>query len=52
MKRRRPFTPVKRCSGWTAASSWTIWYNDGAREDVNVSCNSYAAIIKDVMKHI
>lgn len=29
-----------------------IWYNDGAREDVNVSCNSYAAIIKDVMKHI
>lgn len=29
-----------------------IWYNDGSREDVNVSCNSYAAIIKDVMKHI
>lgn len=29
-----------------------IWYNDGSREEVNVSCDSYIAIIKDVMKHI
>ena len=29
-----------------------IWYKNGYKREVDVTCNSYAAIVKDVVKHI
>lgn len=29
-----------------------IWYNDGARKEVNVTHDSYTAIIKDVVRNM
>lgn len=30
----------------------TIHYTNGATRDVNISCNSWSAIVRDIFKHI